>query len=218
MMNSKLKISLLACFSFLFILTSCSNNDVNVSEFADDTLFLVESETRSGRLGCYELVYPVTLDFPDGSSQEVNDGEALRAAVKSWKENNQDVNGRPFLAFPYDIVTEDGKLITVETLEQKRKLQIACKVKMGNGPHGHLGKPCFRMVYPITILFPDESTAEVASRMELKMTLRLWKKDNPDAEERPSIVFPLTVMFEDETTQVVENREELKQLKIDCRG
>jgi len=101
-------------------------------------MFLVESETRSGKLGCYELVYPVTVDFPDGTSQEVNDGEELRDAIKSWKEANPDVNGRPHLAFPYDIITENGKLITVENRVQKLRLKKACKVSMGNGPHSHL--------------------------------------------------------------------------------
>ncbi len=217
-MNSKLKISLLACFSFLLIMTSCTNEGLNLDDFADDTMFLVESETRSGKLGCYELVYPVTIAFPDGTSMEVNSGEELRSAVKSWKEDNQDVNGRPHLAFPYDIVTEDGSLITVEDRTQKKQLIKACRAEMGNGPHGHLGKPCFRIVYPITIVFPDESTTEVDTRKDLKMALRAWRKDNPDAEERPNIEFPITVMFEDETTQVVNSREELKQLKKDCRG
>lgn len=216
-MKFKLKITLLACFSFLFILTSCTNENQNADEFADESLFLVETETRSGKLGCYELIYPVTVDFPDGTSQEVSDSDALKAAFKSWKENNEDVNGRPFLAFPYEIITEDGEVITVETVEQKRRLKIACKVSMGQGPHGHLGKPCFRIVYPITIVFPDGSTAEVESRRDLKMTIRTWKKDNPDAEERPMIDYPIEVIFEDETTQTVEDRAALKQLKKDCR-
>ncbi len=218
MMNTKLKISMLACFCFLLILTSCTKEDLNVDDFADDTLFLIESETRSGKLGCYELVYPVAIAFPDGTSLEVEDSEELRAAIKSWKEDNPDVNGRPHLAFPYDILTEDGTLITVETRKQKRRLLLACKVQMGNGPHGHLGKPCFGIVYPISILFPDATIVEVESKKDLKIALRAWRKDNPDAEERPSIVFPIEVMFEDETTQTVGNREELKQLKKDCRG
>lgn len=216
-MNSQLKISMLACFSFLIILTSCSTDDINVNDFTDDTLFLMESETRSGKLGCYELVYPVTVAFPDGSTKEVNDSDELKSAVKSWKENNQDVNGRPHLAFPYDILTEDGTLITVENRIQKRKLMIRCKVSMGNGPHGHLGKPCFKIVYPITIVFPDESSLELDSRKALKLALREWRKANPNAEERPSIGYPIEVIFEDETTQTINSVEELKQLKKDCR-
>jgi len=163
-------------------------------------------------------VYPVTIDFPDGTSMEVDDGDVLRASVKSWKENNQDVNGRPHLAFPYDIFTEDGTLVTVDTRIQKQQLLKACKAEMGNGPHGHLGKPCFRIVYPITISFPDETTLEVESRKELKVSIRAWKKDNSDIEDRPYIMYPITVMFEDETTKTVESREALKQLKKDCRG
>ena len=216
-MNSQLKIFTLACFSFLLFLTSCSDNSVNVSDFADESMFLIETETRSGRLGCYELVYPVTVAFPDGSSEEVNDSEELKNAIKTWREDNPDVNGKPHLAFPYEIVTENGELITVETVAQKRLLKLRCKAQMGNGPHSHLGKPCFRIVYPITVIFPDESTAEVESRRDLKLTLRSWKKDNPDAEEKPVIDFPITVMFEDETTQEVNSREELIQLKKDCR-
>lgn len=216
-MNSKLKISLLACFSFLFALTSCTDEDINLSDFADETLFLVESDTRSGRLGCYELVYPVTIAFPDGTSQEVDSPEAFRDAVKTWKENNQDLNGRPHLAFPYDVVTEDGEVITVDTREERFELAKACRAEMGHGPHGHLGKPCFRIVYPISIVFPDGTSTEVGSRKDLKMTVRAWRKDNPGVEGRTMINFPITVVFEDGTTQVVNSKEELKQLKKDCR-
>lgn len=217
-MNSKLKISLLACFSFLFILTSCSDENVNVQEFVDESMFLVESETRSGKLGCYELVYPVTVTFPDGTDQEVNNGEELRDAIKTWKESNPDVNGRPFLAFPYEIVTENRELITVESRAQKLRLKKACRAIMGNGPHGHLGKPCFRIVYPITVLFPDETTESIDSRKDLKLALRAWKRENPDVEDRLMIEFPITVMFEDETTQTVSSKEELIELKKECRG
>ena len=88
---------------------------------------------------------------------------------------------------------------------------------MGNGPHGHLGKPCFKIVYPITINFPDESSLEVESRKDLKYALRNWRKDNPDADERPTIGFPIVVIFEDETTQTLNSVAELRQLKKDCR-
>ena len=49
MMKSQLKISLLAAFSFLILLTSCSKEEINVSDFTDETLLLVETETRSGK-------------------------------------------------------------------------------------------------------------------------------------------------------------------------
>lgn len=217
-MNLQMKNSLLACLSFLLIFTSCSKEEVNVSDFADESLFLVESDTRSGKFGCYELIYPVTVDFPDGSSQEVDSADEFKAAVKSWKESNLDINGRPHLQFPYDIITEDGTIITVETRVQRRQLMIACKVSMGNGPHDDLGKPCFKIVYPISIVFPDETMVQVESRRELRFTLREWKKNNPDVETRPIIDFPIEVLFEDGTTQTVNSKEELKQLKIDCRN
>lgn len=216
-MNSQLKISMLAAFSFLIFLTSCTKEEVNVSDFADETLSLVEIETRSGKSGCYELVFPVTIAFPDGSTLEVDDIETLKTSIKEWKENNQDVEGRPHLSFPYDIITEDGNLITVENKVQRRKLRIECKVSIGEGPNSNLGKPCFRLVYPITVVFPNDNTVEVESRKELKMMLRKWRKEHPNAEERPSLTYPIEVIFEDQTTQTVNSREELKQLKKDCR-
>lgn len=217
MMKSQLKISLLAAFSFLILLTSCSKEEINVSDFTDETLLLVETETRSGKSGCYELVFPVTIDFPDGTSAEVDDLESLKSAVKEWKENNQDVDGRPHLAFPYDILTEDGNLITVENKLQRRALRIKCKVGTGNVPSGHLGKPCFRLVYPISVIFPNEETIEVGSRKELKTALRKWRAENPDAEERPSLSYPIDVIFEDQSILTVNSKEELKQLKKECR-
>jgi len=216
-MNSQLKISMLACFSFLLFLTSCTDESVDVSEFADETMLQMESETRSGKLGCYELVYPVSIDFADGSTLEVNDSDEFKAAIIAWKEGNEEVSGRPFLAFPYEIVTENGELITVENRTQRRRLRLACKVMMGEVVHGHLGKPCFRIVYPVTVLFPDESSTEVASRKDLKVALRTWRRDNPDDEEKPMLDFPITVQFEDETTQTVDSREALIRLKKECR-
>ncbi|MDF1697072.1 MAG: hypothetical protein P1U56_14615 [Saprospiraceae bacterium] len=216
-MKLTMKISVLAGLSFLLVFTSCTNEEINVSDFANESLFLVESETRSGKLGCYELIYPVRIDFPDGSTQEVDNAEMLKDAVKGWKENNLDVSGRPHLQFPYDIITEDGTIVTVETREQRRQLMIACKVSMGQGPHAHLGKPCFKIVYPISITFPNENELEVDSRHELRFVVRQWRKNNPYVEDRPSLVFPIEVIFADESIQVINSKEELKQLKIDCR-
>ncbi len=68
-------------------------------------------------------------------------------------------------------------------------------------------------MFPLTIQFPDGTTAEAADRAELKSLAREWKEANPDSEERPAIVFPIDVTLEDGSTVTVNSKEELKALR-----
>lgn len=75
---------------------------------------------------------------------------------------------------------------------------------------------CFEFVYPITIKFADETTAEVTSNENMRETIRSWKEANPDATERPTLVFPLEVMASDGTVTSVASKEEFKTLLATC--
>ena len=64
----------------------------------------------------------------------------------------------------------------------------------GRGRHGHRrGDRCFSLVFPVTIILPDDSTFDAADRADLKAQIREWKEANPGAEERPMLQFPVTV-------------------------
>lgn len=206
-------------------LTSCSlleeqlNTDSEVIQsFIDETLYEIEERGNFGRHGCYELVFPVTIEFPDETSQEVDTYEVLKEALRTWKENNEGTfDTRPMLAFPIEVVNEEGEIISITDKKELRKLKRACRGGHFSGGHdGHRGK-CFSIQYPVAISFPDGTITEAESRRAVKQLIRQWKRNNQGIEERPSLVFPISVELEDETVVEVDSAEELQALKESCR-
>ena len=244
MMKSFLNILLtVAALSTILFITSCSEDlsegitDDLTENFVDQSVYSIQAEANAGRFGCFEFVFPINIVFPDGTNTEVNDYETLRSSLKAWfEENGEDLNlpergqGRPnpedipwdqlpTLDFPVEVITEGGETISIADRRELRQLKRECRRSFygGHGHHGHgRGDKCFHLVFPVTIVFPDDTTQEVADRKALKMTLREWKQQNPDAEERPELQFPLTVELEDETTQEVATKEDLEALKESC--
>ena len=177
-------------------------------------------EPRNGgnRGRCFSIVFPITIDFPDGTSATVNDKEEAKAAKEAWKEANPEATERPSIALPYDVLLRDSSVLTIATAEDREALRATC----GNGRDGDdrdgRGERCFRPVFPLTLSFPDGSTAEVADRMAARTAIREWKAANPEATERPSIAFPYEVELADETIVTVENEEAVAALKEACEA
>lgn len=207
----------------LFFLTSCSENVLNetsVENYVDESVARLHDEGGCGRGGCFEFVFPLSIDFPDGTTGEYEDYETLRDAIKTWKEDNPDAEDKPSLAFPLEVISQDGEVISIADRSELRRLRARCirnfirnKIKRGK-------ERCFKVVFPLTVEFPegttDSETTEVADRRELKQLIRRWKHANPDVDERPSVVFPITVELEDGSTQEIADRDELQALKESC--
>ena len=191
----------------------------DTENYTDQAVYEVESRTNSGRSGCFELVFPISLDFPDETTEEVNDLDELKTTIRAWKEANPDATERPTLVYPIEVISEDGELISVADKAGLKELKEGCGGFRGNGPRGHGGKCkdlCFEINYPLTIELPDGTTAEGNSRRELKQAARDWKAANPDATERPMLAFPIEVTLEGGTVQSVASKEDLKALKESC--
>ncbi|RMG88667.1 MAG: hypothetical protein D6714_00330 [Bacteroidetes bacterium] len=204
--------------------TSCDKTDLSLSDevanFTDEAMYSLQESGSIGPSGCYELVFPVTLEFPDGTTAEVNDYDEMRDLLKDWKQNNMGVKDHPVFVFPIEMISEDGETITVASRDELIELKKACPGDFGKfGPKWkhHKCKPCFKLVFPVTIQFPDSTTLEVNDRKELKMALREWKINNPGADEHPTLVFPLDVEMKDGTIVTVNSVEELKELRKSCK-
>lgn len=162
---------------------------------------------------CFNLVFPVTLTFPDGTtSEELADRDALRAAVQAWKEANPDAEARPALTYPYDVQLQDETVVTVGSEEDRAALREACGGRVGDGH----GPRCFRLNYPLTIELPGGETVEVRSREHRIRVLMRWRRANPDATERPSLVYPVSVTYRDGSTATANSAEELSVLREAC--
>ena len=76
---------------------------------------------------------------------------------------------------------------------------------------------CFEFVFPLTIVFPDATEAEVEDYESLREAIRSWKDNNPDATERPSLAFPIEVVSQDGEVISVEDSDALQELRQSCR-
>ncbi len=222
MLKQAFRLTLLSCFGFLTLFTSCEKEEVTTSEETENFVFntVEDMETRAacGRLGCYEFVFPITIELPDGTTPEVNDYDELRATIRAWYEDNApDTLTRPQLSYPLEIVSESGQIISVENGIELAQLRRACR--RANRPWRRPGKQhraCFRLLYPINIEFPNGTIEEASTRVQVGVLLRQWKADNPNSEERPMLAYPTTVVFSDGSTVVVNSAEELQALKDTC--
>ena len=158
---------------------------------------------------CFKIVFPVSVEFPDGSTAELAGPRALRKLVKEWKENYPDSDQRPHIIFPHDIELQNGDIVTVNNREELKEFMHACNDNFGK-------KRCYKLLFPATLEFPNGDIVEVSDRDEMHMTLRTWKKDNPDATERPTLAFPYDVQTKDGDIITVTNEDEKAALKEMC--
>lgn len=163
---------------------------------------------------CFNIVFPITLAFPDGTEVTVADRAELREAIRTWREANPDAESRPTLAYPYDVELQDGTVLTISSDEDRADLREVCEGAVGDGH----GRRCFRINYPIDIAFPDETTVSVNSREEALTAIMEWVEANPDATERPQIVFPIEVTLRNGEVREVDSMQQLRILRRICRG
>ena len=213
---------LAVCFAFVACQEdSLVTDETDVEIFTTQAIVSLQDSAQCGRHGCFEFVFPLSISFPDGAVSEVESYEEMRTAIQSWKELNPDTEGRPGFVYPIEVVSSEGEITSIASAEELRTLRAECgRGFRGGGKFGHRGRrfePCFSMVFPITVSFPDGSTESYGDRESLKAAVRLWKEENGRTGDRPEVVFPVTVEYEDGSTAVAEDREALKALKETCQ-
>ncbi len=211
--------SFAALCAMLFV-TSCTKEDVNVQDvenFITGSLDNIERSCKTGKHGCFEFVWPISIEFADGAVSEFADQDALKAGITEWKEANPDVGTRPTLVFPLDILDEEGTLFTVNNRAELREVVRSCRDSFGR--RGHARRSCVTINYPISVGYPDGTEASYDDHMALRGALKAWKEANPDADTRPSFVFPIDVTVKESgETVAVDSKDDLRALKTACRG
>lgn len=166
---------------------------------------------------CFDIVYPVTVSFPNGTTVEVPDADALRTLIRIWRENNPDATDHPGFVFPIEVELNNGNIVSIEDGEAFRRLIQRCRAQGHHDrPDPDMGERCIQLAFPVTVDFPDGTSAEAADRQALHQLVREWRANNEGAEERPSIAFPHDVELEDGTIVTVNNQEEVRALLADC--
>ena len=160
---------------------------------------------------CFELLLPVTFVMPDGSSITVEDENGYMA-VRAWYENNSDSNEKPTLQYPVNIIYRDGSTKTINNAEEMKSTKADCR----KWDDDKKDWDCFRLVYPITFILPDNSVISMLDEEDW-MELKSWYEVNPDIEERPILEYPVEINYRNGDTKTLNNDEEMASAKEDCR-
>ncbi|MDX1685959.1 MAG: hypothetical protein R3275_12040 [Saprospiraceae bacterium] len=183
--------------------------DADIDELSAE--FLTYDNGLRGR--CITLVFPVTLVYPDGTTQEAGSLEELKDLLKEWKANSEPGDGRPHLQLPFEVETKDGEIVTVESKEDLLALKKDCV----RDHKRRVLKRCFELVYPVNVVLPNGDVIEIESKEQMMTFLHRWKKAHRGADHRPRIELPFEVELEDGTIYEINSREDLKKALEDCR-
>lgn len=159
---------------------------------------------------CFDFVYPITVVFPDGSENTVNTDEELEDAIFGWYDSNPNSDDDPTLVYPVQTTLEDGTSTTLNNDEDLESLLDMCDA-------GIFGD-CFRINYPITLIFSDSTTKAVTSDQDLFETIEGWYEANPNDEGDIEVQYPFSVTLADGTVQEINSEEEFDELFIECYG
>ena len=173
---------------------------------------------------CFDLVYPVSFNMPDGNVLEVSeDTEDGWANIKDWYEGNPDSDERPAMQFPIQILFDDDELVTVNNSDEMKDVYRNCRRNNGDWDRDEdSDRGCFNLVYPITYLMPDGTELMVTEDTESGWSdVKAWYEANPDSDQKPELQYPVDIIFETEDgdeTLTINDEEEMIEAKERCRG
>ena len=163
---------------------------------------------------CFDIVYPITIMLPNGSSYLIDSEEdSDLETIKSYYEENQGADERPSIIFPVNIIDHEGETKAINSEEEMEDAYRHCSGRDRDK------RECFGLVFPVTYIMPDGSSYEIADDDgENWDELKAWYDANPEAEERPELQYPVDIMYESEDrTVTISNEEEMLAAKEECR-
>ena len=170
---------------------------------------------------CFEFVMPFTFTMPDGSTITIEDERDMKK-VEEWYKNNPEVEDRPEIQFPVDIViiNEEGEeeTVTINDEDELKEVRVECEKVYREDDR------CFEFVMPFTFTMPDGSSITI-EKEEDHEKIEEWYKNNPDSKERPDLVFPVDIIVENKTKEgeeetkviTINNEEEMIRVMMKCR-
>ncbi len=213
---------LMLCAALAITFTSCNRDNLELTDVDNFTDSAVEGIQRGvvGKKHCLEFIFPISIEFIDGTTAEVADYEDLHETVKAWFEENDVEKSRenkPHLIFPIQVLNQEGEVIDVDSEEALAELKEECP-RVGKCKKGKRGKgfKCFSLVFPVTLTIDGEDQT-FEDKDALKAAIRAYKEAAGEDFERPTLVFPVTIEYDDGTQAEIASQEELAAAKEACK-
>jgi len=169
---------------------------------------------------CFSFSYPITISFPDGTTQSVDNDSTFENLVEQWFMTNGENAEDPTLVYPVDLILEDGALQTVNSDEELYAVLDECFDDFENDEYGHeyddeyeneFEDDCFALVFPITIQLPNGSTTTANNEDDLEEIFDNYFDTVSDTTESfPMFIYPVDIVWADSTTQTIHSEEELE--------
>ncbi len=199
----------------LFTFTSCEKSEIENHLY--DAGLIEGLAEASGENECFDFVYPLMVNMPDGSTQTIANKEGWEV-IKKWDEKK----GEEFsFQYPIDVIV-DGATTTVNSEEEMDEVGKDCfgdddKEDWGDDKEDDK-EECFEIVLPVTVVLPDGTTQAVATKEDWTLVYS-WYENHPDAKEEYSYQYPITVSFDDGAKILdIANVDELEKLEKECYG
>lgn len=158
---------------------------------------------------CFRIVFPDTIQHPDGSTAIATDAEDFAKQAALWRRAHPAASGATIVKIPFNIVYRDSTTAVIATAEDLRKANAKCGTVDPT--------PCFDVVFPAKVKLPSGVVVEIRSADAFKELIERWVKNNPLSTDRPELVFPYRVKIKGGNTVVIKDKEDLRKLLANCR-
>lgn len=157
---------------------------------------------------CFRIVFPDTIQHPDGSTAVATDAEDFAKLAALWRRAHPAASGATIVKIPFGIVYRDSTTAVIASAEDLRKANAKC----GIDP-----TPCFDVIFPAKVKLPSGVVVEIQSADAFRELIERWVKNNPLSTERPEFVFPYRVKTKNGRTVVLKDKEDLRKLLANCQ-
>ena len=201
------------------------------------------SNTTANEGDCFTIVYPVELNFEDGTMTMVNSNEELETAIANWYETQGEDAEDPSPTYPVTVILEDG---TEQMLQSDEELEALFDDCFGeeddedgddDDEEDEDGEcfddqddfeDCFTINFPISFELPDGSTTTVNNDEELNDFFDRFEDENEDEDEEEdeeeeeeeddfTLVYPISVtMIADGAVVTLNSDDEIDDLLDSC--
>ena len=181
---------------------------------------------------CIDLVYPVTIESPEGENFSFEDEGSLIEHIETWYDNNPDSNLEFEIVFPLTVEYFSESNDQMETLtiyseeEMEQYIEDYCTDNDGgnwndNGDEEDMfsSYTCGEVVFPISIEDPNGVVFNGDDEQSLWEYIDQWFIDNNcnsvDCDDDFEVVFPISITYEsgnDLITMTIQSEEMLEEI------
>jgi len=92
---------------------------------SDEEMKRIKKKCEEGKKRCFVFIYPISYIMPDGTVITCENKED-KIAVREWYLENPGVEEKPSFVYPFDIKFRDGKIITINSIEEFKRAKKSC--------------------------------------------------------------------------------------------